>query len=277
MRTSAILASLFGLSLVACAGQIDGGGGGGGDDDVGADCGNGQVDTGETCDDGNAAAGDGCSATCQTELSPRVTATIDKQTIATELGKTEMLTLTLTSVDGFSGAVTVTPSLVDAANAPLTGVATITGPTSVTLAADQISPSQFSIAIPSDATGTDVTAKINLAISSTAGSETLSSNLTVAAVLTAEYAANLGADIGKHPDTGKTFTVKRGAVLRFKNLDTTTHITHGGGIFPHEDTTNGGQTGGTYEVNTIGIAPGQTGTLGCHSHGDATYATITVQ
>ena len=91
MRTP-ILATLFGLSLVACAGQIDGTGGG--DDDIPASCGDGTLDTsqGEACDDGNNTDGDGCSASCQNETAPRVDVSVDKPTVATELGTSNMVT-----------------------------------------------------------------------------------------------------------------------------------------------------------------------------------------
>src|SRR5437868_2467156 len=98
MRTP-LLAGLLAVLLPACTDGITdiGGGGGGGDDGV-ATCGNGAVDSGEECDDGNAASGDGCSSTCTTEsASPRVTASVDKMSVMTELGKTETVTVTLRS------------------------------------------------------------------------------------------------------------------------------------------------------------------------------------
>src|SRR5262245_8653582 len=111
-----LLTPVLGLSLVACTvGQ-----GGIGGDDVAATCGNGTIDPNETCDDRNTVDGDGCSSTCQTEATPRLDVTVDKTTLATELATTSMLTVTLTGSDGFGGPVTLAPSVLDAANAPLT-------------------------------------------------------------------------------------------------------------------------------------------------------------
>src|SRR5687767_857259 len=101
MRTHLLIA-FCGLSLVACAGQIEGG-----DDDIPETCGNNAPDVGEGCDDGNNADGDGCSASCELEPIPRLDLTVDKPTIDTELGTTHMVTVTATAANGFGGSVTI--------------------------------------------------------------------------------------------------------------------------------------------------------------------------
>lgn len=143
MRTS-VLATLLGLSLVGCAGQISGGGG---DDDIPETCGNGAVDPGEDCD-----GGEGCSATCTTEAIPRLDLSVDKPTVSTELGSTNMVTLTLTSADGFSGPVNIAASLVDGAGAPLTGWLVAVNPPTVTVPANGTATVVATLGIPSDAT-----------------------------------------------------------------------------------------------------------------------------
>jgi cysteine-rich repeat protein len=273
LRTS--MALLAGSLLVGCT--VGDPGTGGDDDDTGggAVCGDGLKASTEACDDSNTTGGDGCSATCTVEANPSLTASVDKATITTELGKTEMITLTLKSVDGFTGAVQVAPAFA-VGTTPITGL-TAQGPTSINVAAGATVPTQYTIAIPANFTGADVSATLKFGLTSSVGPKDVSSNLAVAASLTTSYAAGTAGTVAMHPGTGKTITVKRGAKLRFTNLDTATHITHGGGAFPHEDTTTGGTPTNTYEVNTIGTAVGSTGTLGCHSHGTATYATFTVE
>src|SRR5215207_6069381 len=105
MRTPLVL--LFGSLLVGCT--VGDPGTGGDDDDGtggGAVCGDGVKEGSESCDDGNKAGGDGCSATCTPEASPRLDVSLDKLTLSTELKTKNMLTLSLTGADGFSGPVT---------------------------------------------------------------------------------------------------------------------------------------------------------------------------
>ncbi len=277
MRNSIVITAVLGMFAAACAGTIDDVGGGGDDTGGGVDCGNGALDSGEACDDGNTASGDGCSATCGTEvvLNPRVTATVDKMTVATELGKTETFTLTLTSVDGFTGDVAVASSLVDAAGAAVPRV-TVAGPASITLAANAMAPAQYIVTIPSDATGTALAATLKLDVTAPSGPTNLTSTINIAPIYTYTLAAATGATINNHPATNKAITIRRGTRLRMMNTDTVEHITHGGGGLTHETITPGvtGQPGATYEVNTTGIAPGAGKTFGCHTHGDMTYATV---
>src|SRR5690348_5414880 len=109
MRTFLLATLAFVPACLVGTGDISGG-----DNTQPGVCGDGTVNTGEACDDGNTTSGDGCSSTCQTEgTAPRVGATIDRATVATELHKTETLQLTLTSLNDFAGTVTLTPSLLD--------------------------------------------------------------------------------------------------------------------------------------------------------------------
>lgn len=278
MRTP-FLITLLGLSLVACAGQIDDGAGG--DDDAPETCGDGTVQAGEQCDDANSLDGDGCSAACTTELNPRLTTAVDKPTVSTELGKTETLTLSLTSVDGFVGNVGVVASVVDAANAPIPGI-TITGPTTLSVPANGVVPGQYTLVVATNATGTQVTGTVKLDLTLPSGTESLTSALTLAPIYTVTYRSTTDANAATHPiqagQQAATVTVKRGAIIRYKNESTIQHATHGDGIFDHEDIANGGQPNGTYEQTTIQAPPGSTGRLGCHNHGgDNGYVVFTAE
>lgn len=284
MRTP--LATLVGLSFVACTGQIQEGGG----DDVviGENCGNHQIDPGETCDDGNIANGDGCSSACTTESTnnPRLTATIDRTNIATELGKTERVTLTLTSAGGFAGDVAVSTSVLDGANAPLTGVATVAAPATITVAANATVTQQLMIAIPSNATGSALAGMVSVNLAAPTGTQTLTAALNIEPIYTVTYSATVTTDAGTHPiQSGvqaTNVTVKRGTKIRFKNESGIQHVTHGEGLFAHEQPTNdpnvGGLTGATYEQPTTQQPAGATGKLGCHNHGGpAGYVTFTTE
>ena len=280
MRTT-LLASVFALSLVACAGQIDGGTGG---DDVPEDCGNDVTDPGETCDDGNDVSGDGCSATCQTEIAPSLRSSVDKASVSLDLGKTDTLTLTLTSEGGYTGSVLVTPSVVDGANVVIPGV-TLTGPQTVAVAANATVPAVFTLTVPPNATGQAITGslKFDLSVPGLAA-QNLTSTLSLSNIYTVTYTTTTTDSPVTHPiESGvqsRNVSVKRGTVIRFKNDSTIRHVTHGGGTFAHEDIAAGGQPGATYEQNTIGSGPGSTGTLGCHDHGsqnDAGYVQFTIE
>lgn len=267
-------AALLGLSVTACTGVIDGGGtGGGGDDEPTEGCGDSITQAGEACDDGNTISGDGCSASCQTEnlAMPRLNATLDTPTLTTENGRVETVTLTLTSVDGFTGTINVAPAFVDMAGAPVPNVE-VTGPTSITVAADDVVPSQFLITLPSNTTGSALSAKLKLTLSG-AATDALEASVNVDNILTITNDANTGAGAATHPLTNKTIVVKRGTRVRIKNTDTMDHVTHGDGAWDHENTA-AGAPGGMYEVDTIGSPPGSSGTLGCHTHGAATYGEL---
>ncbi len=280
MRTP-LLATLLGLSLVACAGQIDGGGG---DDDVPENCGNSAVDTGETCDDGNTVDGDGCSATCTNEIAPRLGVSIDRPTIDTALGKSEVVKATFVSEGGFSGNANVAVSFVDSLGALIPNV-TAGGPATVSIAANQSTVVDYAIGVATNATGTALTGTFKIDITSALEPVNLTSAVSITPTYTMVYEAGIASDTTKHPiQAGKvsaTFNVKRGTTLAYRNDDTAVHITHGGGVM-HENTdiAVGGQPGNTYSVPTLNVAPGNTITFGCHEHpdlNDASYARITIE
>jgi hypothetical protein len=211
---------------------------------------------------------------------PRVTGSVDKMSVTTELAKTETVTVTFRSLGGFAGDVNLTTALVDAAEMPLANI-TVTGPQSVTLAADGTQTAAYEIKVPMNATGVAMTGDFKVTGTSSAGDVALMSSVTINNIYTIDYTAGTGDNDALHTNTGNTpnLKVKRGAILRFHNGDTADHIIHGGGIFPHESQVVGvdGLPGRNYDVQTIAITPGTSGTLGCHTHGTATYSTYTVE
>jgi hypothetical protein len=242
------------LSLVGCTvGDTGGGGAGGPDAGLG---GNGSSDAPVT--------------------TPRVASTIDKATVTSGLGKDETVTLTLTSQGDFAGPVTIAASLVNAQGQSLAPV-TVQGPASVTLSAGQSMPATYTISIPSNASSGDFTGILKLALSSSAGTEELTSSLSIAATYTFDIPDGTGTATENHPSTGKTISLKRGAQISVHNSDSIKHVTHGTGLAHEADA--GGQPGGTYTVSTTAIAPGTSGVLiGCHLHGgNGTYATVKVE
>ena len=139
---SLLLAIIAAVAIPACTQDITGGTGPG-DDQQQPTCGNGVVDPGETCDDSNTNNGDGCSSTCQTENTsqPRVAITVDQPTLpAMDLGQSASVAITLTSMMGFSGDVTLAATVADATSTPITDWITNLDMTTVTVAADGTGP-----------------------------------------------------------------------------------------------------------------------------------------
>lgn len=261
MRTP-LLAVVLGLSLAGClVGDSGTASTGGGDDGTGSS-GSGSDNTGSGSNN----------------PMPRVDATIDKMAIATELGKQEVVTVTLTSVGAFAGDVSITASAVDSTGAALTGGIAVTGQPTVALTANGTATAMYTVKIPSNATGADLTGMLKFNVTSPAGSKELDSTLNVAAVYTVTYTAGLGANVATHPERAQNITVKKGAKVAYHNADSVVHITHGDGAFPHETTgATGGLPNNTYVVQTANLASGASGSLGCHTHGSSTYAKFTVE
>ncbi|MEP6862757.1 MAG: myxococcus cysteine-rich repeat containing protein [Deltaproteobacteria bacterium] len=155
---SLLLAIIAAVAIPACTQDITGGGGpgggGGGDDQQQPTCGNGVVDPGETCDDGNTNNGDGCSSTCQTEntAAPRVGVTVDNPTLpAMDLGMSASVAVTLTSMMGYAGDVTLSVSAADSTDAAITDWVTNLDSTTATLASDGTATAHVAISAMGDA------------------------------------------------------------------------------------------------------------------------------
>jgi hypothetical protein len=204
---------------------------------------------------------------------------VDKPTVTVELGKTDMVTATLTASGGYSGTVNVAATAVDASNNAINGV-TVTAAATATLATNGTATVPVMIQVAPNATGAQVQATLKIDVTAGPDPVNLTPAVTISNVFTVIYPDGAGAVVANHLLRGANITVKRGATIRFKNEDTTpgiTHITHGDGAFPHESLAKG-QFGDVYDVATNGIPPGSTGQLGCHDHeSGSTYLNFTVQ
>jgi len=280
---SFLLATFAALALPACTQDITGGTGGD-DDQGGATCGNGTVEAGETCDDSNTTSGDGCSSACQTETAnaPRIAGSSDKPTVTTELNKTETIQLTIASQMGFAGTVNIVGSVEDSANAPV-AKAVVTVQATADVSADGMVTVPVMVAVAPDTTGAVITGALKLKLTATGiNEEDVNVPFTINNIFTVDYIDGTGTAPANHAVSGGDFTIKKGALLHFKNDDTsvaaTQHVIHADGVFPHQDPRADPATqtvGMTYEINTANLTLGS-GTIGCHDHTAATYSTYTL-
>jgi cysteine-rich repeat protein len=246
MRTP-LLAGLIAVLLPACTDGITDVGGGGDDTGGGASCGNAAIESGETCDDGNTTSGDGCSATCATESSsPRVTVTVDKPTLSTELMTTNKLTLTVTGSGGFAGDVTLAATAVDGSNAPLAAWTVSLDKPTVTLTANGTATAVATLTIPSENKG--LTGAVKIDATSSADPASVMSAVTAANQVTFAV-TQIGAQCA-YPTTQPT-NVTYGTKIRFLNNTTDlTTIIHVNGVA----LVNGQLQGtGIDETNTFGV------------------------
>jgi predicted enzyme related to lactoylglutathione lyase len=186
-----------------------------------------------------------------------VDATVDKTTVMTELGKTENVVVTISSMDGFTGPVSVTPSIMDGATA-VTGWTVTPTPASVDLSAGGTATVTLAVMIPTDSMALAPQLKVDLG-----GSAPMSvtSNFNVAQKLT----INIGAGTGTgSPHTGlplnKPINIRAGTMVTFHNGDTIQHVIHASGGIDHENTALG-MPGTDYSVTPTADA-----TWYCHNH-----------
>ena len=141
--------------------------------------------TGEGGGGGGGGGGDGTGSGGGGGTMPRLEATIDKAAVATQLGKTETLVVTLTSVNGYTGTVTVAPSMMDGTT-PLTGYTLTPTPASVDIGADATATVMVAVKVPTDAAVLAPSLKIDL------GTANVISAFTVANQLEIDFTAGLG-------------------------------------------------------------------------------------
>jgi hypothetical protein len=212
-----LVLAFLGLSLVAgCTVGDTGGPGGGGAPDAGGG-------TGDAPGGGDDAPG----------AVPRVDVSIDKPTVTTELMTTNMLTVTVTSANGFAGAVSLTASVVDAQGQPLAAWPVTLSAASLTVAANASAQSVATLMIPSENRGLAGTVKIEA--TSSAGTQSVTSAVTALNQITFGVTLNNGQC--EYPTAGTT-NVTYGTKVRFLNeADTniTIHVDDGGpyGV-PHQ-------------------------------------------
>jgi cysteine-rich repeat protein len=267
MRTP--LALVVGSLLVGCT---VGDPGTGGDDDGGAVCGDGVKEGSEACDDGNTSGGDGCSATCAEEATPRLDVGIDKLTLSTELKTSNLLTISLTGADGFSGPVNLTATAVDGANAPIPGWTVTLDNATVTLPANGTADVVATLAIPAEKRALAGNVKID--VSSSAGNKSVASVVTVADQVTFRLAVNGG--ICAYPsdggNQGNPVRITTGTKLRFFNAGTANLEIHSNGVggVSHQGQAPNGTADPVTEANTayeqtIAGGVGQNIIWYCHS------------
>ena len=268
MRTH-ILAALA-LMVPACAGEISSTGGGG--DDGAAVCGNGTVDTGEQCDDGNALAGDGCSASCQTEqvATPRVTLSVDKPTVTSDLCVDNTVVVTATSEMGYAGTITLATAAADSTTAASTDWTSTLEQTSLTLTAGGTATANLKLSALGDA------AMLGGTVTITATGPATPATTTVGVTFNGVLDVTISDIIGtcQYPAT-RAWKLKAGRQIAVYNGSTTKKfVVHTGAAisgFPHEGDTGTGP--GQAYIKTIDPnAAGQADQFYCHNDGTASVA-----
>jgi plastocyanin len=252
---SHILAGVLAVLLPACivgSGEITGTG----DDGTGGTGGTG----GGGGDGTGGGTGGGTGSGSGTQNTPRIESSIDKATVSTALGKTETVTVTVTSMNGFAGAVNVTPSVLNGTTALTTGWTVTANPTTVNLTAGSSEPVQVTLKIPTDAISLTPDLKIDLAGGTATAS--VDSAFTIAKTLTIEIAqgTGTGSPHTQLPSPNSPIRVRSGTQLIFHNADGIQHVIHGDGGIPHENTSLG-QAGTDYKVTVTNDA-----TWYCHDH-----------
>jgi hypothetical protein len=210
-----------------------------------------------------------------------LTGTVDKPNVTVELSKSDMVVATLTASGDYAGTVNIAASLVDATMTPIPGVTVSAQPTAA-LTTNGTAMVPVMLAVAPNAAGADVTGTLKIDITGGPAPINLSSTIAVSAVFTVIYPDGAGSTVANHQLVGAAINIKRGAIIRFKNEDTTPgaqHITHGGPLFPHESTAaTSGLLGDVYDVPTEPYSPGSVGQLGCHDHESSnSYITFTIE
>jgi cysteine-rich repeat protein len=273
MRTP--LALLIGSLLVGCT-VGDPGTGGDDDDTGGPNCGNNKVDGGEVCDDGNNTSGDGCSAACQMEAEPSLTASVDKPTFNTQLLTTNMVTMTLQAAGGFAGRATLAPSVVDGLGNALAGWTVTLDKTAVDVAEDGTATVVATVTIPSD-TGA-ATGKVRIDVTSDAGSSRVEATATVAKVLS--FPVTLNGNNCVYPAFGVgTIKIRPNTELRFENKDATQNmIFHiSGGVVGLTHQPDSGTAPNTAYSQTVGATATGTTDWYCHNRNNPNNLKLQVQ
>lgn len=272
MRTP-LLAGLLALLIPACTDGISDIGGAGDDTGGAAVCGNGSMEAGEACDDSNTNNGDGCSSSCQTENTavPRVVIALDKTTLTSDLNVENTVTVTLTSMMGFTGDVTLAASAVDGSTA-LSDWAAGLNNTTVTLAADQTATATLTVRAMGDVGA--LTGNVKVTATSTAAEADASVAVTFNPVLRIAFTDENGAcgySIA-HNTVPNAWKIKAGRQIAIVNpsatLGMTVHTDNTIEGFPHE---SGSTAPGAAYTRTV-TAAGQTSSFYCHNpgNGDAT-------
>jgi|ERR1044071_6204997 hypothetical protein len=219
MRTP-LLAVTLGLSLAGCLTIGDAGSSSTEGDDDGS--GNTQGSNGSTGNTGT----------------PKVDVTVDKPSISTELYTSNPVTVTVKGSGGFSGAVALSGSVVDANGTAIPGWTVEFSAPSVTLAANGTQTSVATLKIPGANTGLSGMLKITGASSATTGSNVASAPVTAMNQVT--FSVKVDNATGKCAYTTESGTVanpvkiSQGTKVRFFNTGTANLVIHSGGVISHQ-------------------------------------------
>lgn len=282
MRTSLVCAAFLGLMAAGCAGELSGTGEG---DDVQPteNCGNGTIDSGETCDDRNIANGDGCSAACQTEgqqATPRVAIAVDKSSVTTDLLVNNEVNITLTSMDGFSGNVTLAATAMDAGGAAVMGWTTTLASATVNVPANGTATTKLTLRVAGDTPALMGNVKITATSSAPAVDQTVAVTANPTAVVTYTTTGN-NCVYPAEFNLSTPIRLKVGRKLRVVNgsdpagtgcggqpCGMQIHVDGGSGIAHQGSPMAAGQS---YE-GTASVANATGVTFYCHNAGQATVA-----
>jgi hypothetical protein len=212
---SILFASIAALAIPACTQEIgtgtggdDTGGGSGGGGGGGGGSGTGSADTGN------------------------VSMTVDQTTVSTALGMTTMLTYTAASMNGYTGTITVTPTVADAGGTAITGWTLTPDQTSVALTAGGTATIKLTAAVPTNEA--ELAPVVTMAFSDGTTSSKVTSDFTVANILTITLDA---VGTGVHatwPLKNDPIHILKGATVTFHNGDVIAHEIHSGGGIKHE-------------------------------------------
>jgi hypothetical protein len=249
---SILLAALIAAIVPACTTDITGDPGTGGTGGNGGTGGTGGTGGGGT------GGGDNGSGT-GTADNGKVAVTVDQPAVSSDLGKTIALTYTVSSVSGYAGTVTVTPTITNAADGTVTGWTLTPSQASVTLTDGSMSTVTMNVMIPTDAM--ELMPIIKLDVSDGTSTAEVSSNFTIAKKVTIDLPP-VGA--GTHTDwpaKNAPLKIRAGTTVTFHNSDTIAHEIHSGGGIPHE----GGALNPGSDYTTTNVT--DDATWYCHIHG----------
>lgn len=211
----------------------------------------------------------------------------DLSNLSLHLGQTGTLTSNLRTGSLFNGSINLNvlrPDLNSAAKP--TEVLTAISPATLTATASQTYP--LTVTVEATTQAPPVNAK-NLNVRGTSGSKVAYSNaaaLTVDGMLLVEYSGSglsgsphLWKIDGKTLPLGSTapavklnatkWNAAGGIQLQFTNLGPGSHVVHGDGVIPHQNTAAPTPPGGSYLLHGPILNPG-TGHVYCHLHGPST-------
>jgi hypothetical protein len=227
-------------------------------------------------DDGsNTQGSNGSNGSNASNETPKVDVTIDKQAISTELYTNNPITVTVTGSGGFSGAVALSGTVVDANDTAIPGWTVEFSAPSVTLAANGTQTSVATLKIPGTNTGLGGTLKITGASSATTGSNVASA--TVTAMNQVTFSVKVDNGTGKCAYTAESGTatkpvkISQGTKVRFFNTGTTNLVIHSGGVISHQGQAPNGLDDKVTEPNTAyEQMPTGTGAATWYCHDPAT-------